>query len=239
MEKINTNVFYIKNKYEDRFLSEDYNSLLNIINKKTNIHKDIIDTLYLFDILDKIISIEIEKNENSTKVTVQDNFFIFDNFESTQAYIFSLLSLNKDYEIHFGTHFNYFKNNKNNLYLYLINQQKDIKIEMVYSYQEKNLIPYDINILNNIEKELLHKSISYQYTFINLNFIFITLTNHQLAGKQFIWSLKNLLNYSSYDSLIDRIEDFNNELDNLIFSFNEDNKLFFQRALTEIQIKNF
>lgn len=238
----NKNIFYITKKYEDRFLSDDYNNLLNFINRKTNIDKDILDILYVFDILDKLISIDVGNNEDEevTQIDIPDNFSINHNFNSSQSYIFALLSLNPDYEIFFGTHYNYLKNKNNNIYVYPKYKFEDIEIQSSYLYEEKNITPYDENILNDIEKELFKKSMTDQFTLLNSMYTFFTSTNHQLSGKKFIFSSKfNPLKYSSYESLIETIDNFNNELHNLIFEFNEQNKIFFQRALTEIEIKNF
>ncbi len=236
----NKNIFYITRKYEDRFLGKDYSNLLNFINKKTNIDKNIIDMLYVFNILDKLISIDVEEDEYFTNINIPDNFSINHNFKSSQAYIFALLSLNKDYEIFFGTHYNYLKNKNNNIYVYSQYKFEDIEIQSSYLYEEKNIIPYEENILNDIEKELFKKSMTDQFTLLNSMYTFCTSANHQLSGKKFIFSSKfNPLKYSSYESLIETIDNFNNELHNLIFEFNEQNKIFFQRALTEIEIKNF
>ncbi len=210
---------------------------------KLNIDKRIIHNLIeLNEYFYSINDLKIVKEKNKDLYVIGNNCKLKETAEKEKSYILAnyLLydnnfSIKKDYQ---GTYeqenYLYNKNNKFNI---LLKENKELnKIELLIELKKDLLIPYNVEILNENEEYKLKYVIMLQKS--DLYEGIVRSNGHSYA--LFFIEIQN------EKSLIENIKSMRNQIQ-LIYSdfeskvnkYTEDNKFIFQRALTEIQIKDF
>lgn len=235
-----------ENSFQIKFFKKDdktihrseclvYQKFLSLISEKININKDVIDILYLTEGLNKVVNIKDTYsilNDYSTK-TIPENIEIKNDYEKEMHYIFAnFLKINSNYNI-------LVKSNDFNHVVYLSN--KDILLHLTRTYQSEILcfiefnteecIPYNINLLNNTEIfELRMHILPYVSNCI-------TIDGKRYYGKK-INIEREKLNII-YQKIETQIKDFYSEVNGIKNQLFEDNKKYFERALLELELKEF
>lgn len=129
------------------------------------------------------------------------------------------------------------ENIKNLKYLILDNYKKyDMEILFMIEFKKENFIPYDINLLLEYEKLELFNNIEKQKKLLKV-------VHNINQNKSFIGYSINFNNLDNidliYQKLDQQIEIFYKEIEEYNKYFKEENKCFFERALLELEIKDF
>lgn len=231
------------NKYNKEIYVSDYDYLLNYLQSILTIDKKIIHNLIELNKLHYVANnIKIVKDNNKDLYIIGRNCSLRENYEKQKSYILAYyllvdnnFEIKKDYEGTYNQE-NYLLN-KNNKFNMLIKEHKELnRIALLIELEENVLIPYNIDILNENEREQLMHTIILQksYLYDDLG---------RISGKYYALFFINIIKEKS---LIQNINSMNNQIRYTYLDFSEkvnkyreDNKLIFERALTEIQIGNF
>ncbi len=253
------NIFEFKKniKSPHRLECEVYQNFLNIVSSKTNLNTDIIDILYFKEELSDIVNLDNVWNEsiNNFEIKIPDTIVFKENYKKTLGFIFAnIIQLNKGYHIHLTDRYNVEeydlellnKKEKYNVKLSiprLATTFKENKILIMIEFNEKNCIPYDINLLNEEEKlNVLNKLNNIKEgLFIKslpCKLIYEKSEDKIFFKEDFIVNFEDDIE-SIYKNMEDKIENFYNQLLEIYEPFKEENKCFFERALIELEMKDF
>ncbi len=213
-----------------------YQQFLTLISKKTSLNKNVVDVLYLTEGINKILNIKDNYqilSDYSTK-DIPENIAFNKNYEKEIHYIFAkFLEINPNFNITIRC-------NSFSSAVYLVN--KDILINLTRTYKPtilffvelnvNDIIPYDINLLNDIEKSKLQKNIlPCLYKCEDLN------ENRYFKKKLDIENKDDLS--IIYQKIAIQIDNFKKEIQEENIKLKEDNKKYFERALVELELKEF
>ncbi len=219
----------------------DYNNLLDKIHKYYKIDKDIISVLLELHLFQNISNINFKNIDGNLLYIIPENPKLNLNYRNSPSYIFATYSIyNKEFKI---------KNKKRN-YLLLSEEEKlKIVIELdlvsfdsdIYcniEFNENYLIPYDINLLTSTEKNELKQSINYQEGKLSEQLTDYAIDNSLYFRFQLaIYDNPTLI--GMHNEIKIQTEECYDYYISLLNEFKEYNKKFFERALLELELKNF
>lgn len=214
-----------------------YQNFLNIVSKKTNLTTTIIDILYFNDQLSAIVNINTTWCESIKRevTSIPKNVVFKENYEKSLGFIFAnIIQLNKKYNIKLSISKSKYK-------------KEDTELLLTIEIKDEDFIPYDINLLNEKEKNNLFEKITNDKNKLfnqkNKGLFSFEVVYEQKEYKLCITSNFNL-NASDpvdfiYLTMEQKIEELYNEIIEIYKYFKEQNKTFFERPLLEIEIKYF
>lgn len=253
-------VFVLHNDTNLNKKESDYNSLANFLFEKTNLKPFIIKNIIKLDLLHLFPNYKFYQDIFDNKIVSLPNFYIYpENYKKTIEFFFASFNFyNKEYKL--TTVDNYYSG----VYVFSsIIKDKHIFIDRSYDYAkqkyilsiytqyiENNSIPYDIDLLNKSENDVLYSKLNFQLEDIQSNF-FPFCDDLKLSSTVFCSGIHSCFLSTQIDidfnkdiflihkDLDIQIQSFLDNVDKLMNHYKEKNKLIFQRALTEIQINNF
>ncbi len=215
---------------------EVYQNFLSNIFDKIKLNKNVIDILYLTEGLKKIINISeyYKIGDNYVTVVIPEIISYIEDYEKSIYYIFAnLIEINPNYNISFeySIYENelYLSNKDVNIYFQRTSFEKKILCNIKFNIDE--CIPYNQLILNSEEREKLQRNILF--------------TPKLIVEKREIYSKKKLIISEKdninviYQKIEQQIKDFYSEVNKIKMQLFEDNKKFFERALLELELKEF
>lgn len=220
---------------------KEYNNLLKKIHKYYKIDKDMIYVLLDLHLLQNISNINVSYHDGIVTYIIPENPKLNENYENSSVFTFASYALyDKNFKV---------KTKKRN-YILLNSDDKiktalefddlseDFDIYYKVEFNENLLIPYDINLLTEKEKNDLKTAIMRQEGKISEE-----LTDTNINGVQYFEFLLELCNHKiASDTHLEikiQCEECDDYYMSLLNEFKEYNKKFFERALLEIQMKNF
>lgn len=215
-----------------------YQDFLKLISQKTNLNKDVIDILYLVENLNNIIDIKdvYKILDNFVTKIVPENVSFKGNYEKEIHYIFAnFIEINKNYTIRidgpqlFGFKATYLTNE--NMLLHITRTyQPELLCLIEFDLQE--CIPYNIDLLNNTERQALEKNIR----------PYLSKCEH-IEGKGYF--KKQLIIRKDkdlsiiYQEIEAQIESFKQEVNEEKINLKEENRKYFERALLQKEMQEF
>lgn len=251
----NKNIELLNYKWNKNVMEcEDNNDLLNKLHKSYKIDKDILYILLELDLFHLISNIKVVIKNGIFTYTLPENPKLYKNYQKYFSYIFATyLIYNKNLTIKNKKRGYCLLNNDNiikknselnstlfnsyiNFNLQLDtdgNAENDEDIYLNIQFNEIDVIAYDVNLLNLKEKEDLNKSINkqkekYIHSIDNIMYFKFKL---KIDNNLSLIEIHNKINL--------QCEEYYNYYISLLKKFKEYNKVFFERALLEEQIKNF
>lgn len=220
-----------------------YPQLIKNISRRTDIKEKIIYNLLKMDLINLIMNIELKTKKNVTLIEVPEKIILKDNYKTLCYYVIA------NFNIYYPEYT--LKNEYIDSILYNKEKKSIINLNHTYfgnlfnisfDYQLNDVLPYDINLLNNEEIKELKKELS-QYEkklprYKNQLMYVYTKENK----KQISYNLSLIFsdNMDNNINLINKeIKDLNDYYNNLIENFKEKAKKYFKRALLEIEMNNF
>lgn len=218
-----------------------YQYLLNILHDSYGLNKDILYNLMELHLFSYISNTKVSYEKGKVIYSIPEEAKLNNNYENSPIYTFASYPLfDKEFQVKNRKRFFILSSNNNEL-------KSLLELELTYSnfnlyylleFNKSFLIPYDINLLTESEKDQLEASIMRQQGLLEEDYIDtvyneihyfnfdLNVCNHQNAKDTHIEIKKQMqINYDLYSSMLEQ--------------FKEENKSFFERALTEIQIENF
>jgi len=242
MIKNEFNHIYVHKDNKEKYIS-DYGYVLDSLESKLNIDKKVIHNLIeLKEYFYSINDLKIVKNKNVDIYVIGNNCKLNERAEKEKSYILAnyLLydnnfSIKKDHQETYNQE-NYLCN-KNNKFNILLKENKELnKIELLIELKKDLLIPYDVEILNENEQYKL----KYIKVLQELNlYEYIVKRNGNRYALFLIEIIYEKSLMQNIQSMYNQIKLIYSDFENKVNKYTEDNKLIFQRALTEIQIKDF
>lgn len=215
-----------------------YQDFLKLISQKTNLNKDVIDILYLIENLNNIIDIKdvYKILDNFVTKNIPENVAFKQNYEKEIHYIFAnFIEINKNYTIRIdGPQLFGFKA------IYLTNENMLLHITRTYQpellclieFDIQECMPYDIDLLNNTERQDLQKNIKpYLYKCEHIE-------GKGYFKKQLIIKKDKDLSII-YQEIEAQIESFKKEVNEEKIKLKEENKKYFERPLLQKEIQEF
>lgn len=237
-----TKYIYVNKVNNDEYIS-NYDYLLNYLESVLQVDKKIIHNLLeINEMYTVLIGIKIVRSTEYDLYVISDNCSFKSNYEKEKSYILAnyLLidnnfEIKKDYEGTYNQE-NYLFCKKNRFHMSIKENKEFNTLELLIQLENDLLIPYDIDILNEDEKYKLKYTIMLQKSDLYEGLIKKDGNSYASFLIQIIKEKKLIENIKSMHSQINSIySDFETKFN----KYTEDNKLFFQRALTEIQLRNF
>lgn len=236
-------LFYLTKTKNNRKDCEIYNKIIRKIKKDTGISIPVIDSLFSFGLLSSLTNVIIKRDPlGIISITLPEKILFIENYESNLEYVLaSFPSYNSNYK--FNENSNYFLENKNKKFHIFLKLNYSNQLLCCIKYLEKETLPYNIELLNESEKEELEEQIQYQmYDIAGIGDLFIedtpvfvktiSLDSLDLSNK-FQDTEENHLKMNT------EIEKFYNSVELMIYDFREKNKFIFQRSLLEIELDTF
>lgn len=225
-------------------------SFLNELHLRTSIDLKILDNLFELCLINDIFEIT-EENKSSNlffNTTTKTYFIPFSltlktNYQNSLQYIFaSYPTINNDYHVPHK-----YLNKFHELFLFN-NKDKDVMLslscfengnvffDILLEYDEYNNIPYDIDLLNDSEKQEFIDELEEQKYYFDA----------EIINSDGIRYYSLTINLYLDQSLPTIYLDINKQINNTIEKYRkhtqllkEENKRFFERALLEIEMKEF
>lgn len=214
-----------------------YQQFLNSISKKTSLNKKVVDVLYLTEGINKLFNIKaiyhIKNNCFYTTWKIPENIKYIDNYKKNIYYIFAnFLEINSNYNFVIkNNHFEDIYLTNKNILIYLSQTHFETEILCLIEFNIQDTYPYDIDLLNTIEKSSLKENMS---TFLY--------KCKEMENKQYFKKILNIKEEdicNIYQKIDIQIEKFKKESEEEIITLKENNKKYFERALLELELKEF
>lgn len=231
---IESNILSSKNKNFN-----EYNEISKIIASKIEVDEKLIKKLVYLNLIQKLTpDIIIIHDVWRDKIFYKENIQLMDNYKQTKEYIFGTYIIkNSDYKIKYFRQksLNYVINETNDFKIILYVNMED-KIKCILAYNFEYAIPYDVSMLNKQESSDL------KYMLINQKHEIKDLPIKIEDFYGFLYEVDLDVNNELEKELkeIDiKISNLYTSFKNKMDIFKENNKSFFERALTEKEINNF
>ncbi len=219
----------------------EYNNLLEKIHHYYKMDKEILYILLDLNLFQYISNININYHDGIIDYIIPENPKLNENYQNSASFIFASYALyNKSFKVKPRKRNYILLNNegefKTALELDIISENLDIYYKV--EFNENLLIPYDINLLIEKEKQDLKTNIMRQEEKISEELI-----DSNIQGVQYFQFLIELENKKTiiekHKEIKIQCEEYEDYYLSLLNEFKEYNKIFFERALLEIQMKNF
>lgn len=230
-------LFYLTKTKNNRKDCQIYNKIIRKIKKDTGISISVIDSLFSFGLLSSLTNVIIKRGPlEKISITLPEKVSFTENYESSIQYILaSFPSYNSNYKL--SENNNYFLENKNKKFHIFLHLNYSNQLICYIKYLEKETLPYDIELLNEAEKEELEEQIQYQmYNIGGISDIFVE--DSPVFVEKISLNLSNDTE-ENYLKLNTEIEKLYNSVESMIYDFREKNKFIFQRSLLEIELDTF
>ncbi len=253
--------YHVFSFYDDLNLNNqnsDYFKLIDFLVEKTKLNTKIIKNIIQLNFLHILPYYKFDHDNLNKKTFAFPNLHIYpDNYKKTLEFFFASFNFyNPQYKLII------FNNYDPNTYVLSISEnENDLFIDLAYDYKtnqkvlyinrqyiESESIPYDINILNSTEYRRFSNQLEIQSDEIrndelNNNYNVDLLSYSVMFDCCFICN-KLDIDFSKDFNLIHsniekQIQTFVGNVEKLMTFYKEKNAVFFERALTEIQIAGF
>lgn len=224
---------------------EKYNELFNLVYENYKIDKEILKNFFMLELLSYIINVTMSYKDNKLIYGINNTIESRENYQKSLQYIFASYPLfNKDFIVKEENKKNYF----------LINSKKEIPIILSLNYEyshfvlccyvefdKKYLIPYSIDLLNKEEKDKLQLQLTDQQDQFDedINSCIINKKTHY----EFTLETNMIENFTNitevYEEISSQLEEIYDYYISLLNEFKEDNKVFFERPLLNIELEDF
>lgn len=220
-----------------------YPQLIKNISIRTNIKKEIIYNLLKMDLINLVMNIELKTKKNITRIEIPEKIILKDNYKTLCYYVIANFNV---YYPEYTLKNEYIDailyNKEKKSMIYLRNTYFGNLFNISFDYQLNDVLPYNINLLNNQEVKELKKEL-FQYEkklpmYKNQLMYVYRKENKKQISYNLSLIFSNDMN-NNINLINQEIKDLNDYYNNLIENFKAKAKKYFKRALLEIEMSNF